>query len=106
MTAPFRSYNVEAVFADPATAKSASGAVGSETGASVTIQGEDATAAVRAEMRDELEATVVGAGNVGPFTKGMTRGLAKWVPIATLIGAAVGALIALIRGGSHWGCGC
>ena len=45
---------------------------------------------LRQEQRDELEGTMVGAGNVGPFTKGMNRGLSLWVPICTVIGALLG----------------
>jgi len=58
-------------------------------------------AVLRAEMRDEVEATVVGAGNVGPFTKNMTKGIVAGVPAAALIGAILGALVGLIP----WGFG-
>jgi hypothetical protein len=47
-------------------------------------------------MRDEVEATVAGPGNIGPFTKGMTRGIALWVPVFTVAGAAVGVVLALL----------
>ena len=61
----------------------------------------DERAVLRAEMRDEMESTVMGAGNVGPFTKGMTKGIVRWVPVATAIGAVFGGLIGLIP----WGFG-
>ena len=61
----------------------------------------DERAVLRAEMRDEVESTVVGAGNVGPFTKSMTKGIVAGVPVATLIGAILGGLVALIP----WGFG-
>ena len=57
-------------------------------------------AVLRAEMRDEVESTVVGAGNVGPFTKSMTKGIVAAVPAAALIGAVLGALGGLIPWGS------
>jgi hypothetical protein len=60
----------------------------------------DERAVLRAEMRDEVEATVVGAGNVGPFTKNMTKGIVVGVPVAALIGAILGGLVGLIPWGS------
>jgi hypothetical protein len=36
---------------------------------------------------------MVGAGNVGPFTKGMSRGIAVWVPSGIVVGALAGLLI-------------
>lgn len=50
--------------------------------------------ALRQEQRDEVESTMVGAGNVGPFTKGMSRGLAVWVPVSTIVGAVLGLALA------------
>jgi hypothetical protein len=61
----------------------------------------DERAVLRAEMRDEVESTVVGAGNVGPFTKSMTKGIIAGVPLAAVIGAILGGLIGLIP----WGFG-
>lgn len=62
---------------------------------------EDERAVLRAEMRDEVESTVVGPGNVGPFTKSMTQGIIAGVPLAAVVGAILGALIGLIE----WGFG-
>jgi hypothetical protein len=62
---------------------------------------EDERAVLRAEMRDEVESAVVGPGNVGPFTKSMTRGIVAGVPVAAVIGAVLGGLIGLIP----WGFG-
>ena len=59
----------------------------------------DERAVLRAEMRDEVESTTAGAGNVGPFTKSMTKGIVRWVPIAAAIGAVFGALAGLIPWG-------
>jgi hypothetical protein len=99
MTAPFRRYNVEATFIDDSRAREAAERVERDLSLQVTRGREDTGAALRGEMRDEVEATVVGAGNVGPFTKGMTRGLVIWLPIATGIGIAAGALVGL----TSWG---
>jgi hypothetical protein len=65
-------------------------------GVRVTLSGADEAAALRSEMRDEMEATVIGPGNIGPFTKGMSRGMLKWLPIATIAGALLGLLIGLL----------
>jgi len=91
----------------------------------VTRTAEDHVAAIKGEMHEEVESTVVGAGNVGPFTKGQSRGIAKWTPLAAgagalimlplafvvwpsmlgfillpVIGAAAGATIGFVAGGS------
>ena len=50
---------------------------------------EDRRAVLRAEMRDELEASVMGPGPVGPFTKGMTKGILKWVALGAALGSAI-----------------
>jgi hypothetical protein len=53
--------------------------------------------ALRQEQRDEVESTMVGAGNVGPFTKGMSRGMSIWIPVSTIVGALLGlALVPLV----------
>lgn len=56
----------------------------------------DERAVLRAEMRDEVESAVVGPGNVGPFTKSMTKGIVAGVPVAALAGAVLGGLLGLI----------
>lgn len=53
--------------------------------------GADERLALQAEMRGEMEHTVVGPGNVGPFTRQMSKGIGAGVAVA----AVVGALIAL-----------
>lgn len=101
VSAPFGNYNLEATFLDHSRAREAVDRLSGELRARVTVDRADAGAALRAEMRDEVEATVAGAGNVGPFTKGMTRGLVIWIPAATLVGVVLGALIGL----TPWGTG-
>jgi hypothetical protein len=57
---------------------------------------EDEVAAIHAEMREEVEHTVIGPGPVGPFTKEMTKGLAKAVPIGVVVGMAIALPFAFI----------
>lgn len=90
-------HHVEATFSTEGAARAAADTLRSEFDGEVTRGSAlDERAVLRAEMRDEVEATVVGPGNVGPFTKGMTRGIALWVPVATLVGAVIGVLLALL----------
>jgi hypothetical protein len=97
MSSPTRQHNVEAIFSSEEAARAAARTLEREFEGVVTRDTElDQRAALRAEMRDEVEATVVGPGNVGPFTKGMTRGIALWVPVCTVAGAALGAVLALL----------
>jgi hypothetical protein len=97
MSQPAREHNVEAVFDTEEGARAAADALRREFPGEVTRDATiDRRAALRAEMRDEVEAAVVGPGNIGPFTKGMTRGIALWVPVATVIGAAIGVGLAML----------
>lgn len=59
---------------------------------------EDGVASLKAEMREEMQHTTAGAGNVGPFTKEMTKGLSR----GTVIGIFVGAVLALPLGFIEW----
>lgn len=54
----------------------------------------DQVAVLRSEMRDEVEASVMGPGPVASFTKGMSKGLVRY----TVPGAVAGALIMLLVG--------
>src|SRR5918996_3794317 len=97
MSSPTRQHNVEAIFSSEEAARAAARTLEREFEGVVTRDTElDQRAALRAEMRDEVEATVVGPGNVGPFTKGMTRGIALWVPVCTVAGAVLGVVLALL----------
>jgi hypothetical protein len=49
----------------------------------------DEVLGLKAEMREELDHTIAGPGNVGPFTKEMQAGVVVGVPACTLIGALV-----------------
>ncbi len=91
-------YSLAATFPDAASAERAAAAVrDEERGVSVEVGTRGAEReALYGEMRDEVETTVVGAGNVGPFTKGMTKGIVTWVPIGTIAGALIGLLFGFI----------
>src|SRR5690348_795494 len=52
---------------------------------------DDHVTSLQTEMFDEVEQSVMGPGNVGPFTKEMSKAI---VPF-TVIGAIVGAFLAL-----------
>jgi hypothetical protein len=56
----------------------------------------DRRGAIRGEMADELESTVAGPGSVGPFTKSMSKGLARWLPLGAVLGAILGLLLGLL----------
>lgn len=90
-------HNIEATFANERDARAAAESLRREFDGEVTRDTVlDERVALRAEMRDELEATVAGAGNVGPFTKSMTRGIALWVPVCAGAGALLGVVLALL----------
>ncbi len=96
---PDREQHVEATFEDEAQAREAADRAAGEVGsdASVTIdEPQDRRAALRAEMRDEVESSVVGPGPIGPFTKSMTKGIVVAVPAGAAIGAVIGLLLGLI----------
>jgi hypothetical protein len=59
----------------------------------------DHVTSLQAEMHDEMEQSVMGPGNVGPFTKEMSKAM---VP-ATVIGMIVGALVGLPFAAIHFG---
>jgi hypothetical protein len=91
-------YSLQATFDDADAARRAAGEVRG-AGLDVTVSvgtASDERAALDAEMRDEMESAVVGPGNVGPFTKSMTKGVALFVPIATVVGAVVGLLFGFV----------
>jgi hypothetical protein len=54
--------------------------------------------ALRAEMREEADNTIVGPGPVGPFTKEMTKGIVALV----VLGGIVGGLVCLPLGLLHF----
>ena len=59
-------------------------------------QPADEVAALRGEMSEELGHTAAGPGNVGPFTKEMTKGITVTTPLAMLAGAVLALPLALL----------
>ncbi|MDQ1445636.1 MAG: hypothetical protein QOI20_2100 [Acidimicrobiaceae bacterium] len=55
-------------------------------GATNVVRGgrSDHVASLQDEMREQMEHTFVGPGNVGPFTKEMSKGIARWTPAVTI----------------------
>jgi len=96
-----RRADVLAVVRDERTAadvaREAARITGSVGGIQVGI-GQDQVASLRAEMREEVANTIVGPGNIGPFTKEMSKRMAWLVPVC----AAVGAVVVLPLGLLPW----
>lgn len=67
-------------------------------GASSVVRGgrSDTIASLQDEMREEMEHTFAGPGNVGPFTKEMSKGLVRWTPVWTVAFMAVAVPLAFI----------
>jgi hypothetical protein len=51
----------------------------------------DRVVSLEGEMREEMDKTIAGPGNVGPFTKEMTKGMS----IGIIVGGAIGILLSL-----------
>ena len=56
----------------------------------------DQVASLRGEMSEEMGNTVAGPGNVGPFTKEASKGIAVTTPVATVAGAVLALPLALL----------
>lgn len=85
---------IVAVYADERAASAAAEAarrIGIDAGAIHIDSALDERTALQAEMREEMEHTTAGAGNVGPFTKEMSKGLA----LGALVGGAIGIALAI-----------
>jgi hypothetical protein len=80
---------------DDARAAARATGAGGQVGATT-----DRVNSLKAEMRDELDNSFIGAGNVGPFTKEMSKGISVATPVFTLLGAVLGLAIAFIGWGS------
>lgn len=88
---------VVAVFRDERSARAAADAATDALRGTARVGEErDEVTSLKAEMREEMQHTAAGAGNVGPFTKEMTKGIAVGVPLATVIGAVLAAPLAFI----------
>ncbi len=64
----------------------------------------DAVVSLEGEMREEMEHTFVGPGNVGPFTKEMSKGMLVGIAVGAVIGLVAALPFAAIRFGG-WGLG-
>ena len=91
-------HDIVGVFDDEATARRVATRIG-DLGVPVSaIRVDDPgarVASLKGEMREEADNTIVGAGNVGPFTKGMTKGILTHVAMWTVGFAVLGCLLAL-----------
>ena len=85
-----------AVFESEATARAAAGALRDAGIATDNDTASDEVASLRGEMSEEMQHTIVGPGNFGPFTKEMTRGIVKGTILWTFVGAIVGLPFGLI----------
>ena len=56
----------------------------------------DERAELQAEMKEELEKSVIGPGNFGPFTKEMQKGIGIGMGIAVPLGVLLGVIIAAL----------
>lgn len=103
MTAPGKSPSeVLGVFRDSATAQAAADAAARISGRPPRLGDQlDDVDSAKAEMREELENTVAGPGNIGPFTKEMTKGLA----VGAAAGVILGIIVTLPVGFIGWGSG-
>ena len=88
--------DIVGVFEDEERAAAAAERAGTAaSGADVRVgDARDERAALRGEMREETEHVMAAPGNVGPFTKEMTKGIV----LCTLLCAGVGVVLALVLG--------
>jgi hypothetical protein len=95
-----KDHNLEVTFENEALARQAVDSLKkADLGAVITVDAEeDQRAALRAEMRDELNASVMGPGPAGGLTKAQNKGVIKWV----LILAPAGALLLFLVGLLAW----
>ena len=86
------------VYADPAMAESVARRV-RDLGipvSAVRVGGAGARVeSMKAEMREEVDNAFIGPGNVGPFTKEMSKGVVRQTFVWTIALAIVGCLLAL-----------
>lgn len=90
------------MFRDTTTARAAADAVRRANLPQVSVEladHSDELAAIRGEMYDEMSHTIVGPGNVGPFTREMTRGLLGGIVLGGAIGAVIAAPLGLFAFG-------
>jgi hypothetical protein len=72
---------------------------GADAGAMRVGEPLDRVASVEGEMREEMDRTLAGPGNFGPFTPRMAKGMT----LGTVVGGAVGLVVALPAGAIEFG---
>jgi F0F1-type ATP synthase assembly protein I len=88
---------VVAVFRNEHDAEEAARDVRSVLGRGPRIGGRDAEVeSLKSEMREELEHTIAGPGNIGPFTKEMTKGIVVGVTLGVIVGFVVTVPLGLV----------
>lgn len=88
-----------AVFRDERAAAAAADAVrrvGVDPASIRVGEERDDVVGLRGEMREEIEHTIAGPGNVGPFTKEMAKGTLAGVALASVAGALLALPLGLI----------
>ena len=97
--AQFREEHIIAAFEDDAAAHRAAEAV-KQAGVEATrvrVGSEgDQRAELQAEMKEELENSIIGPGNFGPFTKEMQKGMGIGMAIAVPVGVVLGVIVAVL----------
>lgn len=97
--AQFREEHIVAAFKDDASARRAAAAV-ERTGvdaARIRVGSEqDERAELQAEMKEEMELSMMGPGNFGPFTKEMQKGMGVGMAIAIPVGVILGVVVAAL----------
>ena len=97
--AQFREEHIVAAFDSDAAARRAAEAVErAGVDASRIRVGSDADerAELQAEMKEEMELSMMGPGNFGPFTKEMQKGMGAGMAIAIPVGVLVGIVVAAL----------
>ena len=97
--AQFREEHIVAAFESDSAARRAAEAVErAGVDASRIRVGSDADerAELQAEMKEEMELSMMGPGNFGPFTKEMQKGLGAGMAIAIPVGVILGVVVAAL----------
>jgi hypothetical protein len=99
MSEPTAVHDIVAVLSDPEMARGVARRIESLGIPPWSIRMNDAAAnveAMKAEMREEADNTIVGPGSIGPFTREMSRGIVRQVAVWTLALAVLAAPVGLI----------
>lgn len=97
--AQFREEQIVAAFENDASARRAAEAVeraGVDASRIRVGAEQDERAALQAEMKEEMELSMMGPGNFGPFTKEMQKGMGAGMAIAVPVGVIIGVVVAAL----------